>query len=80
MTRSFCIGLIAALVFPTMTFAQASKLNRAIRSAENLEPAIPRREQDKLVAEKLAALQRKTGKKPNIVWIVVDDMGYGDPG
>ncbi len=45
-----------------------------------MEPAIPRPEQDKAVADRLAALEKKTGKKPNIVWIIVDDMGYGDPG
>ena len=59
--------------------AQAA-FDRSIRTAENFEPAIPRVEQDKAVAEKLAALEKKTGKKPNILWIVVDDMGYGDPG
>ena len=32
------------------------------------------------MAAKLAALEKKTGKKPNIVWLLVDDMGYGDPG
>jgi arylsulfatase len=47
---------------------------------ENMEPAIPRLEQDKAVAEKLAALEKRTGKKPNIVWLLLDDMGFGDPG
>jgi arylsulfatase len=75
--------ILAALIFcviSTAVFSQASTLNRAVRTAENMEPAIPRPEQDKAVTEKLAALEKKTGNKPNIVWLVVDDMGYGDVG
>ena len=58
----------------------AQTFNRAVKTSENFEPAIPHPEQDKAVAKKLTDLEKKTGKKPNIVWIVVDDMGYGDPG
>lgn len=58
----------------------AAPFDRSVRSAENFEPAIPRLEQDKSVAAKLAVLEKRTGKKPNILWIIVDDMGYGDPG
>ena len=54
--------------------------DRSVRTAENFEPAIPRPEQDKSAADRLADLQKKTGRKPNILWVVVDDMGYGDPG
>ncbi|MGA9577862.1 MAG: sulfatase-like hydrolase/transferase [Terrimicrobiaceae bacterium] len=60
--------------------ALASPLNRAVRTAANMEPAIPRAEQDKTVAEKLAALKKQAGKNPNVAWLVVDDMGYGAPG
>jgi arylsulfatase len=45
-----------------------------------MEPAVPHAEQDKSVAARLAALQSTSGKRPNIVWMIVDDMGYGDPG
>ena len=70
-------GLVLA---PDICLGQVRSLNRSVRTAENMEPAIPRSDQDRAVAEKLAALRQKTGKKPNIVWIIVDDMGYGDPG
>ena len=70
--------MCAALGVPSL-YAQ-SALNRSVRTLENMEPAIPRPEQDRAVAKKLAALEKKTGKKPNIVWLLVDDMGYGDPG
>ena len=58
----------------------AQKFDRSVRSRENHEPAIPRPAQEAAVTEKLAALKERTGKRPNIVWIIVDDMGYGDPG
>jgi arylsulfatase len=72
--------LLCALATPGFAQAQASALNRSVRTAENMEPAIPRPEQDQAVAAKLAALEKKTSKKPNIVWLLIDDMGYGDPG
>ena len=58
----------------------AQSFDRSVRTTDNREAAIPRKAQDESVVSKLAALKEKTGKKPNILWIVVDDMGYGDPG
>ena len=62
------------------TFGQVSSLSRAVRTAPNMEPSIPRIAQDQAVAEKLATCSNRFGKRPNIVWLVIDDMGYGDPG
>lgn len=45
-------------------------LDRSVRTTENMEPAIPRPEQDKAVDEKLATFYKKTGKRPNILWFV----------
>ncbi|MCA9025575.1 MAG: arylsulfatase [Planctomycetaceae bacterium] len=54
--------------------------DRSVSFTENFEPVIPRLQQDQAVAEKLALLHARTGRRPNILWLVVDDMGYGDPG
>ena len=35
---------------------------------------------DKQVREKLAALEKKFGKKPNIVYILADDVGFTELG
>lgn len=72
--------LIIALATLSATGQGVPKFDRSVSVKENMEAAIPRPEQNKAVAEKLAALEKKTGRKPNILWIVVDDMGYGDPG
>ncbi|HCP54890.1 MAG: arylsulfatase [Pseudomonadaceae bacterium] len=45
-----------------------------------LEAAIDRPEQEKAAAAKLSALEKKFGRKPNILILLVDDMGWGDPG
>lgn len=45
-----------------------------------MEPSIPRPEQEKSAAEKLKAFEQRTGRKPNILLLLVDDMGWGDPG
>jgi len=59
---------------------KAQTFDRSVKTSDNFEASIPHPEQDKALIKKLANLEKKTGKKPNIVWIVVDDMGYGDPG
>ncbi|MCP4773930.1 MAG: sulfatase-like hydrolase/transferase, partial [Planctomycetaceae bacterium] len=78
MKTKFAIVLLLVCLLPTCVVAQ--KFNRAVSFASNFEAPIPRPEQDKLAQAKLAQLKAKMGKRPNIVWIIIDDMGYGDPG
>uniref|UniRef100_UPI002867CF76 sulfatase-like hydrolase/transferase n=1 Tax=Sulfurovum sp. TaxID=1969726 RepID=UPI002867CF76 len=58
----------------------ASGLSDAVKTKENMEASIPRPAQEKSVQKKLVELEKKTGKKPNVVLIVADDLGFGDPG
>ena len=37
-------------------------------------------EEDRRIDDRLAALERRFGKKPNIVYILVDDVGWGELG
>ena len=74
------LGLAMMSTAPIAALSQTSALSRAVSVAENMQPAIPRPEQDAEVAAKLAELEARTGQKPNILIFVVDDMGYGDPG
>lgn len=53
---------------------------KGVMTSPNLEPAIPHPDRDETAAAKLAALAEKTGRKPNIIMFLVDDMGWGDPG
>lgn len=58
----------------------AQNFNRAVQTKENFEAPIPHPDQEASVNKKLADLKNKTGKTTNIVWLVIDDFGYGDPG
>ncbi len=64
----------------TGLFAQEAKFDRSVKFKENFEAAIPHPEQDRIVSQKLAELEERTGKKPNILLLVADDVGYGDFG
>lgn len=55
-------------------------VQRTVQIAPNMEPVISHPEQDKAVRQKLAALEKKFGKKPNILIFLMDDVGWGDPG
>ena len=51
-----------------------------VKPAPNMYPVIQHSDQDKAARDKLAALQKKYGKKPNILIFLMDDVGYMDPG
>ena len=76
--RLALLSLLLGAALPAA--AQVSALSQAVRSSESMEPTIPRPEQDRTSAQKLADFGQRSGGKPNILWLIVDDMGYGDPG
>ena len=46
-----------------------------VKPADNMYPVIQHPEQDKAAQAKLASLAAKTGKKPNIMIFLLDDVG-----
>ena len=79
-----CLMAMSAAALSSMgtpAWAQASKgWDRTVRVTDYLEPAIPHPEQEAAAKEKLRQFEARTGRKPNILTLLVDDMGYGDPG
>lgn len=73
--------IMAMLTFGSMSAqAENSPAQRTVQVAENMEPVIPHPAQTAEANKKLAALGKKFGRKPNILILLVDDMGWGDPG
>ena len=76
--------LSTALVLSNSVSAQVGKTVDAFTppapTKPYLEPAISRPAQEQAAKEKLEALEKKVGRKPNVVILLVDDMGWGDSG
>ncbi len=53
---------------------------QTVQIAANMEPVLVHKDQAAEVKKKLAALEKKTGKKPNILVFLMDNVGYGDIG
>lgn len=77
---SLSLLISSLLAFQAIAQEPASALSRAVATAPNTQPAIPRPDQDAQAADQLAAFEARSGQKPNILIFIVDDMGYGDPG
>lgn len=52
----------------------------AVRTAPNREPAFRHEAQEEAAQQKLEALRQRTGKRPNFLVILMDDVGWGDFG
>jgi arylsulfatase len=53
---------------------------KPVAVAPNLEPVMPHPDQERQARDKLAALEKRFGKKPNIVIFLLDDVGWMDVG
>ncbi|WP_208026754.1 hypothetical protein [Rhabdothermincola sediminis] len=51
-----------------------------VREADHLEPRFVLPDQEARVAARLDAYRGATGKRPNVVFIYFDDVGWGDFG
>ncbi|XUY25614.1 arylsulfatase [Agrobacterium sp. rho-8.1] len=81
LTALVSLSPLAAIAQATDAPAQEAKgWNRTVRAADYLEPQIPHPAQQQSALERLREFEVKTGRKPNILILLVDDMGYGDPG
>ena len=53
---------------------------QATKIADNMMPVMVHTAQDKEARDKLAALEKQTGKRPNILIFLMDDVGWMDVG
>jgi arylsulfatase len=53
---------------------------RPVKLADNMEPVVEHADQADEARQKLAALQQKAGRKPNVIVFLLDDVGYSDFG
>ncbi len=74
----FC-GMLSLNVFAQKS-QKISVFDETVQKQDNFEPAIPRPAQERIAEQKLKALEAKTGKKPNVLIFLVDDLGWGDIG
>ncbi|HNS15901.1 MAG TPA: arylsulfatase [Syntrophorhabdaceae bacterium] len=74
------IGLIIVASGATTAYGEDPLVQKTVRIAPNMEPVIPHPEQAAEAKKKIEALQKKAGKRPNILIYLMDDVGWGDLG
>ncbi|MBA3859410.1 MAG: hypothetical protein C0507_21105, partial [Cyanobacteria bacterium PR.3.49] len=77
---AFLLFLSTMLIAPPVVQAEDSLTKRLTPVAENREPVIQHLEQAAQASEKLAALEKRFHKRPNVLVFLMDDVGWGDPG
>ncbi len=76
--RATCwMGLVLLMGLPSVASAQQQDAEYYVQEKRFGEQW---KAEDKQVREKLAALEKKFGKKPNIIYILADDIGYTELG
>jgi arylsulfatase len=74
---SLWIGLLLIAALPSVSNAIQPDAEYLVREKQFGEQWVA---EDKQVRQKLAALEKKFGKKPNIIYILADDVGWGEMG
>ncbi|MEY3984607.1 MAG: hypothetical protein RLZ59_52, partial [Pseudomonadota bacterium] len=82
-----CLGVAASAQqmsvsagLTTGSMSRVSPVLNAQRKVENFEPALVHPKQEQVAKAKLDALYKRTGKRPNILIFMIDDLGYSDMG
>jgi len=75
--RFLTLTMCLALLFPMAVFAGQfdASYNDLLEKNKDKWAA-----EDKQINAKLAALEKKFGKKPNIIYVLADDVGWGEMG
>jgi arylsulfatase len=74
------VGSLAATFALAASAAEDPIVQPVVEIAKNREPVIVHAAQLSQAKEKLAAFTRRTGRAPNILVFVMDDVGWGDIG
>ena len=79
LTQVVTLWVTLLVIFALPQFAQAQQADGP-HLAFKKSNAAAWAKQDKQINQKLAALEKRTGKKPNIIYILTDDIGWGELG
>lgn len=81
-TVSMAAGISMGLFLTGAAFAakEDPMVQKTVRPAPNMEPVIVHADQEAAATKKLEEFVKKTGKRPNILVFLTDDVGWGDFG